>query len=73
MFKMSDSYYSVKDNNRHSEMPSVASEIVSDDVSCLKSWEDMNLRKNLLRGIYNYGFESPTEVQQKGITLKHDT
>jgi translation initiation factor 4A len=77
MFKMSDSYYSVKYNNRHSEMPSVASfslgssasfsALVSDDVSRFKSWKDMNLRENLLRGIYNYSNESPTEVQQKAI------
>ncbi|KAK2718581.1 uncharacterized protein LOC136037799 [Artemia franciscana] len=64
---MSNNFHSVIDNNRQSEGPSVASEIVSDDVPCFKKWEDMDLRKGLLQGIYNYGFETPTFVQQKAI------
>lgn len=30
-------------------------------------FEDMGLSKNLIRGIYNYGYEKPSVIQQKGI------
>ncbi len=31
------------------------------------NWEDMNLSRNLMRGIYAYGFEKPSPIQQKAI------
>jgi len=31
------------------------------------NFDDMNLKENLLRGIYNYGFEKPSIIQQKAI------
>lgn len=31
------------------------------------SFDDMNLRENLLRGIYAYGFEKPSAIQQRAI------
>jgi len=31
------------------------------------SFDQMNLHENLLRGIYAYGFEKPSAIQQKGI------
>ena len=31
------------------------------------SFEDMNLKENLLRGVLSYGFEKPSSVQSKGI------
>ena len=31
------------------------------------SWEDFNLNVNLLRGIYSYGFEKPSPIQEMGI------
>ena len=30
-------------------------------------WEDMNLKKDVLRGIYSYGFEKPSPIQKKAI------
>lgn len=33
----------------------------------VNSWDDLNLNSNLLRGIYAYGFEKPSEIQQKAI------
>ncbi|OMJ66490.1 hypothetical protein SteCoe_36648 [Stentor coeruleus] len=41
-----------------------------------ETFEDMNLKEPLLRGIYSYGFEKPTAIQQKvikPIILGHDT
>lgn len=32
-----------------------------------ESFDDMGLKKNLLRGIYSYGFEKPSFIQKKGI------
>mmetsp|Transcript_78318 Transcript_78318/g.95851 ORF Transcript_78318/g.95851 Transcript_78318/m.95851 type:complete len:392 (-) Transcript_78318:140-1315(-) len=40
------------------------------------SFDEMNLKENLLRGIYAYGFEKPSAIQQRGIipVIKgHDT
>ena len=40
-----------------------------------EKFEDMGLKKNLLRGIFGYGFETPSAIQQKAIeplTLKKD-
>ena len=33
----------------------------------IESFDDMNLKEQLLRGIYSYGFERPSVIQQKGI------
>jgi superfamily II DNA/RNA helicase len=38
-------------------------------------WDELNCNSNLLRGIYGYGFEKPSIIQQKGILpiiLKRD-
>jgi translation initiation factor 4A len=32
-----------------------------------KTWDDMNIRDDLLRGIYSYGFESPSDIQKNAI------
>lgn len=31
------------------------------------SFDEMNLREHLLRGIYAYGFEKPSAIQQRAI------
>ena len=33
----------------------------------VESFDHMNLRENLLRGIYAYGFEKPSAIQQRAI------
>jgi len=41
-----------------------------------ESFDDMKLKDDLLRGIYNYGFEKPSYIQQRGIipvVKGHDT
>jgi len=41
---------------------------VEDDTHTLyKTFEDMNLKKNILRGIFSHGFETPSLIQQKSI------
>lgn len=36
-------------------------------VETFESFDDMNLKENLLRGIFAYGFEKPSQIQQKAI------
>eukprot|EP01060_Flectonema_neradi_P039289 TRINITY_DN85_c0_g1_i1.p1 TRINITY_DN85_c0_g1~~TRINITY_DN85_c0_g1_i1.p1 ORF type:complete len:405 (+),score=105.84 TRINITY_DN85_c0_g1_i1:79-1293(+) len=38
-----------------------------DDVKVCPSFDDMPLHTNLLRGIYSYGFEKPSAIQQRAI------
>ena len=38
-----------------------------EDSTDLISFEDLNLNENLLKGIYSYGFEKPSKIQEKGI------
>ncbi|AYV82314.1 MAG: translation initiation factor 4A-III [Homavirus sp.] len=37
------------------------------DTDYATSFEDMNLKESLLRGIFGYGFEKPSEIQSKAI------
>lgn len=51
------------------------SEIISASIFFLQSnwneivdnFDDMNLKESLLRGIYAYGFEKPSAIQQRAI------
>ena len=41
----------------------------------IQRWDDMDIKPDILRGIYAYGFETPSEIQKKSIPhiiLKHD-
>lgn len=40
---------------------------ISDKVRAVKTFEEMGLKKELLRGIYNYGFETPSAIQSRAI------
>jgi translation initiation factor 4A len=42
-------------------------EFTSDDIKNYESFEDMNFPENLLRGVYSYGFEKPSKIQQMAI------
>ena len=41
----------------------------SNDHYIINNWEDekLNLKNNLLRGIYSFGFEKPSSIQKKGL------
>ena len=51
---------SIYNNNNYST-------ISYDDVPSYESFDDMGLSDDLLRGIYAYGFEKPSAIQQKAI------
>ena len=37
------------------------------DIHTVSEWSELNLKDDLLRGIYSYGFEKPSPIQQRGI------
>lgn len=37
------------------------------DDKIINSWEELNIKNNLLRGIYSYGYENPSPIQKRGI------
>lgn len=39
----------------------------SEDVEVCPTFDAMNLKEDLLRGIYSYGFEKPSAIQQRSI------
>ena len=39
----------------------------SEDVEVIQSFDQLKLREDLVRGIYAYGFEKPTAIQQRAI------
>jgi len=50
--------------------------IESNWTESVASFDDMDLKEDLLRGIYAYGFEKPSAIQQRGIVpilKQHDT
>ncbi|AYV83524.1 MAG: translation initiation factor 4A-III [Hyperionvirus sp.] len=40
-----------------------------EEVPCFETFVAMNLKENLLRGIYGYGFEIPSKIQQRCIPI----
>lgn len=37
------------------------------DLTVYSTFDDMNLPENILRGVYGYGFQTPSEIQKRGI------
>jgi superfamily II DNA/RNA helicase len=47
-----------------------AQETIEDEYDAsyeIKSWDELNLATNLLRGIFSYGFEKPSPIQKRAI------
>jgi len=42
-------------------------DIKSDELECFTTFDKMNLKMNLLRGIFAYGFETPSPIQMRAI------
>jgi translation initiation factor 4A len=53
--------------NESSNNVSDISEEILDPSYIINSWDDLDLNRNILRGIYAYGFEKPSPIQQKAI------
>ena len=37
------------------------------EYTSIQSWDELDINIDLLRGIYSYGFEKPSPIQQKAI------
>ena len=51
------------DNNEENNEPNQN----NNKIETFSSFDDMNLKEDLLRGIYAYGFEKPSTIQQRAI------
>jgi len=40
----------------------------TEGVKAIASFEEMGIKDDLLRGIYQYGFEKPSAIQQRAVT-----
>ena len=60
----------IEANTEHiteSSVKSTDTDTLADTPTETHKWSDMNLKENLLRGIYSHGFENPSPIQKKGI------
>jgi translation initiation factor 4A len=37
------------------------------ETTTVSNWDELELKENLLRGIYSFGFEKPSPIQAKSI------
>jgi translation initiation factor 4A len=51
----------------HREKAPVTTDVVTNWTESVESFDQLGLKEELLRGIYGYGFEKPSIIQQKGI------
>lgn len=42
-------------------------QLEKDNIPEVKTWDDLQLESSILRSIYSYGFETPSEIQKKAI------
>ena len=42
-------------------------EIADEEIVSIEKWDELNIKPELLRGIYTYGFETPSSIQKKAI------
>jgi translation initiation factor 4A len=41
--------------------------ISESDIKPIENWDELDIKPELLRGIFAYGFEKPSEIQKKSI------
>ena len=58
----------MESNNQNESVPKDSdSEMISNWDESVETFDELNLKSELLRGIYGYGFEKPSAIQQKAI------
>lgn len=55
------------DKNEKEEIKEVVQEVESNWTETVETFDELNLKTELLRGIYAYGFDKPSSIQQKAI------
>jgi len=48
-------------------METTAESVENEEIKVISNWDDFELDDNILRGIYSYGFEKPSQIQQTAI------
>mmetsp|Transcript_11574 Transcript_11574/g.12720 ORF Transcript_11574/g.12720 Transcript_11574/m.12720 type:complete len:402 (-) Transcript_11574:1028-2233(-) len=65
------------EESKNTTTPAVSDEVFESNWDeCIESFDELELKETLLRGIYAYGFVKPSVIQQKGIIpiiRTHDT
>ena len=41
-----------------------------DVIKEVKNWDELELKEDILRGIYAHGFETPSQIQKTAISLE---
>jgi ATP-dependent RNA helicase len=59
--------HKTKSSGPDSSAPSNSKKLKNDDAAPAETFDDMNLKPSLLRGIYAHGFERPSAIQQRAI------
>ena len=58
----------MESNNQNDSVPKDSdSEMISNWDESVETFDELNLKSEVLRGIYGYGFEKPSAIQQKAI------
>jgi translation initiation factor 4A len=56
-----------KNENYENDPKDEREEMESNWDETVETFDELNLKKDLLRGVYGYGFEKPSHIQQKAI------
>ena len=57
------------ENTEQTENIPLSDDSIESTLSSYENWDDFGLKPELLRGIYSYGFEKPSDIQKKSIPL----
>lgn len=55
------------DAQRGAESSQPTDAVIASMFAVVNSFDQMNLKEDLLRGLYNYGFEKPSAIQQRAV------
>jgi translation initiation factor 4A len=64
---MADQENGANAQNQQQDIETTGGSDESREIKVCNSFDDMDLKENLLRGIYAYGFEKPSAIQARGI------
>lgn len=57
----------VVNNNETNPVEIVGTDDLGENIYSIEKWDELKISDSLLRGIYGYGFEKPSEIQKKSI------
>ena len=57
----------IEDYIDESKMHLIDNYLVSEKIDSIKSFDNMNIKEDILRGIYSFGFSEPSQIQRLAI------